>query len=164
MQRELRECNQVALILPDYFIRRFAGKLKYKSENMYVGKEDLIVSIIGFTLRGYVPIQVYKKVKTVEWAGIWDRWRKLVWNRVVHGEENRNKHTTLHRPTMSGNMLIIFVLLFTGQITSTIVFVLESLIFYCSKLLPKLCEKIAGVHAPIPTWYIKVQPQGLLLF
>lgn len=80
LERSLESRKQIALILPDYIARRVAYKFKHLS-NLYIGKDALLASVIGFQLSGRVPMEVVSRQKAVEWAGLWNKWRILMQER-----------------------------------------------------------------------------------
>lgn len=76
LEKSLQECNKVALLLPDDLSRHVARKM-INFENYYAGKEPLQQYVLGFKLKGYVPVKLLGKLKTIIWVGIWDRWNNL---------------------------------------------------------------------------------------
>lgn len=108
LERKLRICDRIAVIWPNYLIWEVVHKMKYV-ENVYVGKDILQESIIGFDLSGYFPkFQVFSRIKAIEWAGIWQKWLLLVKSKSDHSIHNkkRYKRKPLHKSTiLSGNIL-----------------------------------------------------------
>lgn len=129
LERSLEICDKVALIVPEYLARNISRKLRYNPASAgkhYVGKEEIHKTTIGFQLQGYVPMRVFSRLKAISWAGIWDRWRKLT--ESLSGRQvtdSMSDSVPSRRPTMEGNMLILFVVLLIGQGLSILIFLAE---------------------------------------
>lgn len=125
LEEELAKCNKVALILPDVLARSVTQKIKHK-ENLYLGTENLLDSFITFKLKGYVPKQVFSRMRAVLSAGVWQKWKGLAEskaNRVI--ERNSGHPSKLQKPTMTGNLLILFIVLLAGLGISTVALLTE---------------------------------------
>lgn len=116
LEKALRDCNKVALILPDHITRKVARKYNHL-QDLYIGKESLQDSVIGFKLEGYIPSFVLSRIRAITWAGIWNKWEKLVWSKTGRSVQEK-KQTRVHKATMSGNIFILFVLLLCGEACS----------------------------------------------
>lgn len=63
-QDRFRQCNKIALILPDIIARDYAGQSS-KPGSTYMGTESLVESFIGFDLLGFVPNKIISRIKNV---------------------------------------------------------------------------------------------------
>lgn len=135
----LEKCDKVAIIFPDYLCKLVASRMR-SVDNVYVGKEALVESVIVFELTGVVPFYIFDRAKKVEMAGMWQRWRKLVENKLstYRDPAARSRHPSgeLAKPTMGGNMVVIFSSLFIGQAFAIICLGMESV-----KILWVMCER-----------------------
>lgn len=126
LEKSLRSCDQIALLLPDHLSRHLARKVRDK-KHLYVGKESLQEYVLGFKLQGYVPLKILGRLRAITWAGIWDRWEKLLESKTGKPYKSNREPEGLHAATMSGNIIIIFALLVSGEIISIGVFLMECL-------------------------------------
>lgn len=126
LEDALEKCDKVAIILPDHMCRDLADEMM-KFENVYVGKEALQESITGFVLAGYIPVKVFDRIRVVELAGLWEKWRRLAWNRasLVWTPDTSKDTRAFHKPTMTGNMAVLFVVLLIGLAGSICIFIME---------------------------------------
>lgn len=136
LEKSLKVCNRVALLLPEHLTNKVARKMR-NVDNVYVGKEALQKFTIGVRLSGYVPRQVLFRIKVVWWAGLWDKWEKLLWSKTGRHTQKHNERTQLTKSNMSGNILILFALLLCGFAFSILIFALE-----CSKLIFSVILKL----------------------
>lgn len=125
LEESLDHCNQVALLLPDHLARNIAYRMR-NLENIYVGKEILQDSMTAFYLSGYIPLRIISRIKAIKWAGLWYRWRKLIWSKTGRTvQENVRESRKIQKPTMSGNIFVIFVVLLIGLSCSILAFLGE---------------------------------------
>lgn len=133
LEDTLSYCRKTALILPNHLVTKIALKMQHLG-NLYVGRESLVESIITFDLSGYIPPQVLVRIKSVSWAGILQRWVILSRNKA-HLNHNSKQIPKPQKPDMSGNMLILFVLLLSGLVCSLVAFKAECSLKICCKII-----------------------------
>ncbi|CAL8146093.1 unnamed protein product [Orchesella dallaii] len=136
----LQSCNKTALILPELNCHLLAAKLNRKRENkdsVYVGKSVVLSAKIGFSFQGYLIPGLVSQMNGLGQSGIADWWRLLArdWlTRIRVGSVGREGNNItksfdngLHRPTMEGNISVIFIVLVFFLSVSLIFFVVEKL-------------------------------------
>lgn len=131
LEKIFSRCNKVAFILPEHMCRDLAAKemLTRNHEDVFVGKESYLGSFFGFELRGYIFPQTISRIKGIETGGIWTRWENLISHSSMNfGKRKAAGTDSLHVPTMEGNMLVIFAVLFLGICLASVVFGIEK---YC---------------------------------
>lgn len=126
--KNLSTCQRVALIIPHHLAAKVARRMKY-FDSLYVGKEGLVKSVVGFDLSGYTPPSIFKRMKAMNCAGIWKRWSTLLEDKGLSQRIRESEGIEKpERPNMSGNMLVMFALILSGQSLSMVAFGLECLI------------------------------------
>jgi len=129
LYNELEACNRSAVILPFSEIRDYFVKLKKQgTEFLYIGKDVLgKENGIGFFLSGWVPDRILMRVQAVRSAGIWERMSDI--HSITHAHLMQQNYIATSaqvvRPTMEGNILVIFFVLLVGIGASTLIFVVE---------------------------------------
>ncbi|CAL8135871.1 unnamed protein product [Orchesella dallaii] len=121
----LKRCNKVALILPSFVCHRFAQKLseEISKERIYVGKQVLHEHSFHVRLNGPITLDALKRFKWMQVAGIWEFWVQIFRDRTLYiDKQARNE---LKKPTMSGNVSIIFTTWIVGVAIGTVVFFVE---------------------------------------
>lgn len=118
---QLKQCNKVALVLPEYLCRRYLRDLK-KEENevhAFIGKETYLGLKWMFTLNGALPPHLPQRIKGIHEGGIWSRW-------VVMQRENiTTENQIVAAARMDGNIILIFLVWIFGIILSTVFVVAE---------------------------------------
>lgn len=129
LERSLKKCDMVALLLPDYLARNVAAKMRQKNY-VNVGREALAEFTLDFNIFGYVPpeLGVFVRLKAIKWAGIWQRWRNLIVRKTSRGAEDKEQGSdSVKAAIMTGNILVVFVVLLMGQSISVVSLPLEML-------------------------------------
>lgn len=120
----LRRCKQAALVLPTQLGFEIVERLGTEGhENVYQGTETYYEVNIAFVLRGFVPQFLTQRIKYAERCGLWKRWQNLFKKTFLR--KNQRRSETLKIPTMTGNIIIIFLLLTAGLLVSVIGFCIE---------------------------------------
>ncbi|CAL8130182.1 unnamed protein product [Orchesella dallaii] len=121
----LKRCNKTALILPSYLCHRFAKKLSSEilEEHIYVSKQVLYEQSFHVRLRGFIKLGELKRIKRIEASGIWEFWLQLFRDGTLYVEKQARNE--LKKPTMSGNISVIFSVLIVGFVVGTLVFLVE---------------------------------------
>lgn len=78
-----------------------------------------------FKLRGFVPSYLQRRIKRIQTSGNWEWWNTIVENRYLFQSKEKNA-LPLVKPTMAGNILIIFAALLTGMVISLTCFLMEA--------------------------------------
>ncbi|CAL8130212.1 unnamed protein product [Orchesella dallaii] len=128
----LKGCNKTALILPSYLCHRFAQKLSSEilEERIYVSKQVLFEQSFHVRLHGFIKLGELKRIKGIEASGIWEFWLQLFGDGTLYIEKQARNE--LKRPTMSGNIYVIFSILMVGLAVGTLLFLMEVLKNICS--------------------------------
>ncbi|CAL8135203.1 unnamed protein product [Orchesella dallaii] len=126
--KSLEICGRTAAVLPLKLAYEHFLKLKKGGKaTVYFGKEILHKRNLGFYFEGWLPEYAVSGIKGISQSGIWSRLND------IYGVSHKNlwQHSegeiNLKRPTMSGNVLVIFVVLLFGLCFSTILFFLEAI-------------------------------------
>ncbi|CAL8124489.1 unnamed protein product [Orchesella dallaii] len=120
----LKECNNVAVILPALTCNQIAKNLS-KIENLadvFVGKEVLYDRAFRVRISGSVSTNRIMRAKWVMGSGIWDFWSQIFEHRELFNED---LETQLKAPSMSGNISVVFTIILFGIVCSLGIFVLE---------------------------------------
>lgn len=127
----LSKCKKSAVVLPSYMIYDFTSKLKGNnisgSGQVSIGKERYFSGYQIFNLEGPVPYFVTLRLRAVQVSGIMEWWGTLVKGKILADEVRSSPK----QATMSGNISVIFVVMFTGHCLSIIYFMLEFLWARC---------------------------------
>lgn len=118
-------CKNIALILPQYLCNIYAHRLKTKDSGkpISIGKESYTEIDWIFTLDGFVPPHVIKTVKGVGELGIWKRWMDLANDSSTFA---RSEEFPVKAATITGNIIIVFVLFALGHFLAFVALVFES--------------------------------------
>lgn len=127
----LRTCKRAAMVLPTHLGFEVVKKLgKEGYDDAYLGVEKYYEVNIGFVMRGLVPLFFVQRVKYAHRCGLWMRWYNLFKQDVTKGERRQE---SLKKPTMDGNISVIFTLLLSGLLASATWLCVE--LFFCHALL-----------------------------
>ncbi|CAL8139981.1 unnamed protein product [Orchesella dallaii] len=121
----LKRCNKVALILPSFVCHRFAQKLseEISKERIYVSEQVLHEHWFDVRLKGPITPYAFKRFKWIQVSGIWEFWIQIFRDRTLYIEKQARNE--LKKPTMSGNISIIFTTWIVGVAIGTVVFFVE---------------------------------------
>jgi len=123
----IKQCGKTAIVASDYFARSLAKLLaesRASSKDIYVGRDVLYERLLYVKLTGWVRQSVVKRISTVGASGIWEFWLKIF---ISKSTPNEADNEDLTKPTLSGNISVIFTLLLGGLAISICVFLLEIL-------------------------------------
>lgn len=96
---------------------------------MYQGVETFYESNIAFVMTGLVPQLLIQRLKYAERCGLWRRWQSLFERKVLPGNKRRSEQ--LKKPSMNGNVVVIFLVLVAGLVGSLACFMVENGCFAC---------------------------------
>lgn len=135
LEAQLKECRKTAVILPTHLLQSIATNMGHL-ENLYFGKKPLLKSVIGFDISGYTPPHIFSRIEAINRAGILQRWLILSKDKSASQlNHNAQQLAKPWKPDMSGNMLIIFVVLLSGLISSFLAFSVESVQKICRRII-----------------------------
>ncbi len=119
---DLKKCNKTAWLLPDYKAQQMSRTLIRLEKHSDVGINSYFKLKLNIYLKGAVSGHLILKDSSIHASGLLDWWSNLI-NRtdLVRNKENRPPP----KPTMSGNIQIIFLLLAIGLSIAQILMIVE---------------------------------------
>lgn len=125
LKTHLRECKRTALLLPSHMGYELVQSSETEGqETFYQGMEAFYELNIAFEMTGFAPQYIIQRLKCTERCGLWNRWNVLFKKRLLR--KNERKSEPLRRPTMNGNIVVIFIILISGLAVSAVCFGAES--------------------------------------
>lgn len=121
------DCDQLAIILPT-FLCQSAKNLRrnYAGEGMVgIGKESIFSIGIGIAFSGVISRKLLKRIWSFEESSIWKHWEMLIAGSKTFSNEHPRSHPV--RPTMQGNIVVIFSVWLAGLSLALPIFMLELL-------------------------------------
>lgn len=144
--RIVRTSPKAALALPSYMGFDFVKMLEEKGNaDVYQGKETFYEVNIVFNLRGLAPQYLVRRAKHAEICGLWKRWQNLFKKKLPNRNERKSEQPK--KPTMAGNISVIFTLLISGLTVSLFSLCIELTIkrFSCHQV----CGQLEQLHKRI---------------
>lgn len=121
----LELCDKSAIIAPEYRCIQHAQFLHGRGfQHASIGKETYFGTKLGFIVEGIVPHYIIQRIRATETAALFTRWIELLKGNVRQRFQE-SVRPPLNPPTMSGNVVIIFVVLAGGLIVALIVILIE---------------------------------------
>lgn len=121
----LRECKKTALVLSSQIGSEFVKMLEKEGrDKIYQGEETYYEVNVAFNMEGIIPPYLIQRAKYAEKCGLWKRWRNLFKKNFLRKSDQKTE--PLRKPTMDGNVVIIFILLFAGMVLSLFGFAVEN--------------------------------------
>lgn len=119
-------CDLSALVLPEYMCRNMVKRLVRSGKvHVFIGNEVYNNITWGYSLRGFVSRFLQRRIKGMEASGIWNWWQQFIESQhSIKGKEDITAPPT--KPSMAGNVLLLFGLHMAGLIFSTVCFIHES--------------------------------------
>lgn len=126
LYQEMSKCRKTALILEEDRSLKLAQKLR-KEGLKYVstGEENLANISLGFALKGVINPRIIRRLQSVDVAGLWNWWQKFIEGQNKISQFNRQRIAEYEKPTIAGNIIVIFSLLFLGLAAACLGFTLE---------------------------------------
>lgn len=125
------KCNKTALILPEHMCNKFAKRLAQNNRlnsvfatQIDVGIERYSTNFLTFEVGGWLSPQIVQRLRATEIAGLWNWWTDFFYLQTYYESEGW-KNREIRKPTMEGNIVIIFVILAVGLVISNICFTVE---------------------------------------
>lgn len=119
---DLKKCNKSAWVLPDYEAQQMKRLLYLSGKYADVGVDDYFRFYLNLVFRGPVTPSLILKASLVHSSGLLGWWSNLI-NRTDLIIEQPNKSPI--KPSMSGNIRVIFIFLGTGLLLAQGYLVLE---------------------------------------
>lgn len=120
----LGKCEKTALLLPEYEIIEYAKTLYDEGHSdISIGKES-IGTKIAFSIKGFLPQYIFRRIESTNLAGLWLRWINLVKGIEILKFKD-SKRMSLKKPDMSGNVLVIFMVLGLGLVCAAFLYFIE---------------------------------------
>lgn len=117
LQNELKKCQKSAVVLPTYVGHQVVKQLEEQGHHdVYQGLEKYYETSVVFNIRGAIPRYLVQRASYAERCGLWKRWQKLFKERYMSKNETRTEPPK--KPTMDGNVVVIFLLLGAGLVIS----------------------------------------------
>ncbi len=105
----LKKCNKVALILPEYKCKVYARKLRTLGLHSDVAKSAFTTSHIGLSFEGVLPLDVLQRCRYLQESGV------ITWLTNLTGQENIPPVINFPtRPNMTGNIFKKFIIYTRG--------------------------------------------------
>lgn len=122
----LFECNRAAVVAPQILANEFGQELqRNNTKNVYVGKESYSDISLSLTIRGWVQPIVFKRIKYIKQSGVWDWMPKFFQNSKQFNLGENSKSLEEQTPNMSGNIVMLFLMLFYGLALSCFLILFE---------------------------------------
>ncbi len=126
--RKLSSCQNIALVLPTYQCQQFAMITKRDfsdiSKFVDIGEENYFKSQHVFTFKGVVPPYLILRIKSILSSGVFEWWQDIALLKTKYIARLTHEQT-LERPTLAGNILVIFVSLLVGLSLGLVCMLLE---------------------------------------
>lgn len=120
----LNKCDKIAIVLPNFMCQDFYKRVNTIKPRyaMYTGKETYSGNFRMFYLEGSVPRHVIRRLKGIGHSGIWE-WKSNITNEYFSYVSNQKR--IIEKPTMRGNVLIIFIFWLGGIAVTGIIYTCE---------------------------------------
>ncbi len=133
-------CNKSALLLPTSMAREIARMYQYSDKlnvsfdnrQINVGKDEYNPTNYIFFVYGNIPPYIMRRIKYFQITGIFGWKQKLAAARASFNADNSR---SLQVPTMSGNVLVIFIVLLFGLCLACFSILLENWRYFVNKVL-----------------------------
>jgi len=127
--RLLEDCNNVAVYLPRELANEVAGKIQRPfNQLVYIGTEKLFKKDYLIDLIGHIPPFVLDAVASMKESGIMMRIFDFI---SSTSKPPPSERTMPFKPTMEGNILVIFIILLGGLGVSAVCFFGEGYKVFC---------------------------------
>ncbi len=122
IKNDLKKCNKTAWILPDYQAQKLSRMLYKAEKHSDVGVIEYFRPNLNFYFSGAVSSPLIKRASSISGSGLLEWWSNLI-NRTDLVRRRDNKPPV--KPTMSGNIQMIFILLAVGMSVAQILLIVE---------------------------------------
>ncbi len=139
LENLLTKCDRVSIIAQEQDANEMGRKLQGNDlKHVYVGKETYANVSITIEIVGWIEPEFLKRLKIIKESGLWDWWPR--WNQE-NKRFNIEKYSNVEKdaaPNMTGNILLIFLVLLIGLGISLLLFLFETL-----NIVVKIIQKAA---------------------
>lgn len=127
LHSEIMKCNNSAFLVPTHLSSYYAEGISVASSDISqfidIGVETFVPSNHVFLFReGFLPLRIIIRMRALQQSFVLEHWQNLV---REHTFRPYVKPTNLKVPSMSGNILLIFVLFIAGNLTGFVIWVFE---------------------------------------
>lgn len=117
------DCKRSALILPKFQCQQMAKNLTHQDHrHVFVGVQVSTNVTESLNFFGFVPTYLRRRITGMQTPGIWDWWNKIIASRYKNDGKGA---PSIEKPTMAGNIQVIFVVHAVGITISILSFVGE---------------------------------------
>ncbi|CAL8135793.1 unnamed protein product [Orchesella dallaii] len=125
LEEFMEQCNKTALILPSFMCQQHKRRLHHLGRrDVFVGKEIYTNPSFSFYLGGLIPPYIVKRLSGMGASGLWEWWTKAI--HEGSGLKSYTVNKALRKPTLDGNILVIFALLICGIFVALLCLVIEN--------------------------------------
>lgn len=136
MYGDLKECERTALVLPSDVCHDFATALgKTGKGPLSIGKNAFVQLSTGFSFSGTVPLSVFARIRKLTQSGIQNWWEKLLREVAKEDEASKSKMESPRPAELGGNILVVFLVLFSGIAVSLTWLIVEVCVFICEPII-----------------------------
>lgn len=126
LTKSLKICQSSALMLTESKCLEIGRKLRNAGHtNVSLGEESFFNVSMGFVLKGAVGPYLIMRLKSLDTAGLWNWWQDFIRGKDEISSFNSENKGGFEKPTMSGNIVVIFSLFVFGLLFSILVFMLQ---------------------------------------
>ncbi len=130
MKSDINNCSKTAWVMPKYLAEATRRSLKRVKKHSDVSVDSYTTPQIAFIFdRSYIPSTIIRRISLITAFGIFEWWPNFI-NQSDVSIGNENLAPT--KPSMTGNILVIFFFLGAGMSFAFVCTVLEMCIFRLS--------------------------------
>lgn len=120
----LRKCDKVAVILPEYICRNVSKVLRKNDALASVSIGEEVISDVHwlFSLKGFVPSYITKRIAGAHESGFW-----MYWEGIFRESDGDKEIVPVAAATMNGNIAVIFLVWLCGLLGTVLSYVYEIL-------------------------------------
>lgn len=127
--RFLETCDKTAIIEPEFQCIKHAQFLRRQGhKHVFIGKELYFMTKLAFALEGDIPEYIIKRIRATDKAALFSRWIDLLKGTAKEWFQEAGR-LPLVPPTISGNVLIIFMIWEIGVVVTLVCIFLEITIY-----------------------------------
>lgn len=120
----LKSCQKTAAVLPEYWAKEIGKDLRRAGlKSVFVGKYRYLNVHHGFFIVGKTHRNVVRRMYAFKSSGIWNWWLNYAEHRFQYNAEYIKED--LAKPSMEGNIQVIFYILLSGIFLSSVSFMAE---------------------------------------
>lgn len=122
--QSMRECQQTAILQRAYICRDIKKRLVQDEglQHIFIGKETYDDEDDTISIAGNIPPFVIKNIIAISESGIWQWWVNLLGKSEL---DDITESDEVKAATMSGNIVIIFIVWSSGIVLTSLCFIIE---------------------------------------